>query len=234
MNDIVYSGCLRRGVQADKYLRIILPDGEGELVSPYAKLNYDKGDFIVIPPTFACRVSVQNGCEIDIEKALLPYREAKVFKDFNGGIAFCALQSSAINKNKERAVFSALGNLAVAYCCDRYVSKSYSPVVNSLTAEIENRLSDATFSLETYISNLPLNYEYVRKLFKKETGATPHGYLVLKRMELAKNILESGAANKFSRYTVSQVAEACGFSDPLYFSRAFKKYYGVSPSEFIK
>jgi AraC-like DNA-binding protein len=39
-------------------------------------------------------------------------------------------------------------------------------------------------------------------------------------------------SNRYSEYTVSQIAEACGYSDPLYFSRVFKKYFGVAPSEY--
>ncbi|MDE7087024.1 MAG: AraC family transcriptional regulator, partial [Clostridia bacterium] len=31
---------------------------------------------------------------------------------------------------------------------------------------------------------------------------------------------------------VSQVAEACGFAEPLYFSRVFKKHFGVAPNDF--
>ena len=33
---------------------------------------------------------------------------------------------------------------------------------------------------------------------------------------------------------VKDIAYLCGFSDPLYFSKAFKKYVGQSPKEFIK
>ena len=81
---------------------------------------------------------------------------------------------------------------------------------------------------------MPLNYDYVRKLFKKETGVTPHEYLVNSRMDLAKNIILSGISNQYSNYTVSQIAEMCGFAEPLYFSRVFKKRFGVSPSEYGK
>ena len=34
--------------------------------------------------------------------------------------------------------------------------------------------------------------------------------------------------------TVAEVAYQCGFSDPLYFSRCFKQYYGMSPSRYQK
>ena len=73
----------------------------------------------------------------------------------------------------------------------------------------------------------------MRKLFKKETGVTPHEYLTRARMRRAKEIILSGVTNRYSEYTVTQIAEACGFAEPLYFSRVFKKYFGVSPSRYV-
>ena len=57
-------------------------------------------------------------------------------------------------------------------------------------------------------------------------------YLLHERMKLAQGLILGGMSNRYSEYTVSQIAEACGYSDPLYFSRVFKKYFGVAPSEY--
>ena len=53
-------------------------------------------------------------------------------------------------------------------------------------------------------------------------------------MERAQTIILSGVTNRYSDYTVTQIAEACGFSEPLYFSRVFKKHFGVAPSYYIR
>ena len=84
------------------------------------------------------------------------------------------------------------------------------------------------------MKKFPLNYDYLRRLFKKEVGVSPREYLLNGRMELARGIILGGLSIRYSDYTVSQLAEACGFADPLYFSRVFKKYFGVSPSEYGK
>ena len=52
-------------------------------------------------------------------------------------------------------------------------------------------------------------------------------------MELAGRLILSGMSNQYSRYSVSQIAEMCGFSEPLYFSRVFRKYFGTPPSDYI-
>ena len=101
-----------------------------------------------------------------------------------------------------------------------------------MRGEIDRHISDPTFSLERYLNSLPLNSDYVRKLFKEKTGISPHAYLHGKRMDLAQILLSSHTSNKYSEYSVAQLAEACGFADPLYFSRAFKKQFGLSPTEY--
>jgi len=50
-----------------------------------------------------------------------------------------------------------------------------------------------------------------------------------KRISKATSLIESGDYN-----TISEVALAVGYSDPLYFSRAFKKINGTSPSDINK
>lgn len=65
---------------------------------------------------------------------------------------------------------------------------------------------------------------YLMRRFKEETGYTIHGYLTEKRLILAKEKIASGLS-------LGQAAEDCGFGDYSSFSRAYKKRFGVSPTE---
>lgn len=67
---------------------------------------------------------------------------------------------------------------------------------------------------------------YFSKLFKQTTGENFIEYLTAYRMEKAKEFL----SNK--RYSIKEVCGLCGYNDPNYFSRIFKKYEGKTPSEF--
>ena len=67
---------------------------------------------------------------------------------------------------------------------------------------------------------------YFIESFKSVYGATPMNYRAAKQSEQAKLLLRD------TDLSVSAVAELCGFSDPLYFSRRFRKYTGMSPTEF--
>ena len=68
---------------------------------------------------------------------------------------------------------------------------------------------------------------YFRKIFRSRFGASPHSYVLSRRIRHAEAILSSGDFR-----TIEEVALAVGFQDPLYFSKVFKKACGVSPSVF--
>jgi AraC family transcriptional regulator len=63
------------------------------------------------------------------------------------------------------------------------------------------------------------------RLFKAVYGATPYQYLLELRLRHARQLLESG------KTTVSGAAYESGFADVYCLSRAFKKYYGIPPSQ---
>ncbi len=253
MNRIVFAGKTECAAdeQVNKYFEFIIPEkgGKGGVIVAAEKNSYNakrniafgRDEIAVIPPYLKYRVKTCGAGDIHIlvEQAMLPLKEPFVMSDVeNEGIRHAALQAAVYfgsDYNNREIVLSALGNLLVSYV-DLVLGEEskLSPAVVLVRDEIEKNLSDTSFSLEDNLRKLPLNYDYIRKLFKKETGLTPHEYLTAKRMERAGSLLSSGITNRYSNYSVSQVAEACGFAEPLYFSRVFKKYFGVSPSEYSK
>ena len=66
---------------------------------------------------------------------------------------------------------------------------------------------------------------YFRKIFMQRFNMTPQKYVAFKRISHAKSIIESGDFE-----TIKEVSELVGYNDPLYFSKAFRKIYGFSPS----
>lgn len=82
--------------------------------------------------------------------------------------------------------------------------------------------------IDDLANTLGLNRKYLAKIFKKSTGQTMSDFLLEVRMRNASGAVSNGERN------ITKIASMVGFEDPLFFSRQFKKYYGVSPSEFIK
>ncbi|WP_422804461.1 AraC family transcriptional regulator [Streptococcus sp. FT1-55] len=75
---------------------------------------------------------------------------------------------------------------------------------------------------------LNLNRSYLYKIFKEETGYAIKDYIVQVRMEKSADLLTN------TTFHISEVANAVGFTDALAFSKAFKKYFNQSPSNYRK
>ena len=73
-----------------------------------------------------------------------------------------------------------------------------------------------------------LSHGYFIKKFYSVFGQTPHQYIINQKMELAKYLLVS------TDEKIAKIAENVGYEDVGYFSYAFKKYFGKSPSFFRK
>ena len=69
---------------------------------------------------------------------------------------------------------------------------------------------------------------FIKNYNKRIVKCTPMQFILNLRIEKAKELLE------FGNYNISQVASMVGYDNPLYFSRLFKKYVGVSPKEYKK
>lgn len=61
--------------------------------------------------------------------------------------------------------------------------------------------------------------------FKRRTGMPPMRYILTLRLNNAQALLVQ------TSYTVAEIASIVGFSDPLYFSRLFKRHFGISPRQ---
>ena len=100
-------------------------------------------------------------------------------------------------------------------------------VVRGAKEIMQQAYPDPCFSMKELAAELNVSQEYVRRVFRTNTGLTPKQYLQQLRFRRAAALLTSGY------YTVRQVAEMCGFLDEKYFSTAFRKATGVPPSKYI-
>ncbi|MHA0855613.1 cupin domain-containing protein [Paenibacillus sp. CMAA1364] len=78
-------------------------------------------------------------------------------------------------------------------------------------------------SVEELSEMVNISSTTLRRLFKQDTGKSPSEFLIqLKMTEAAKKILETDER-------ISDIAYMVGIEDPNYFSRTFKKHFGVTP-----
>ena len=73
-----------------------------------------------------------------------------------------------------------------------------------------------------------ISESYLKQLFGEKYGISPKKYMIQLKINHACELL------RMDRYSVAQVAELCNFSDVYFFSRQFKEYTGITPTQFIK
>ncbi len=89
---------------------------------------------------------------------------------------------------------------------------------------------DANYSenitLDTLASLSHMNKYYMAHAFTKYIGVSPITYLLRKRIQEGKSLLES------TTYSISQISTALGFSSQSYFAQTFKKATGKTPNQY--
>ena len=135
---------------------------------------------------------------------------------------------SAVDRygNRERALVTEILVLLFRYAeGNRYRFSSVHTVENVINYMAEHFAEDLPSS--TLAEYAGLSESYLGRIFKLVTGQAPIDYLIDIRVNKAKDMLQDGA-------TVSDTARMTGFHDVYYFSRAFKKKEGISPSVYKK
>jgi YesN/AraC family two-component response regulator len=80
--------------------------------------------------------------------------------------------------------------------------------------------------LSLFAERYYLSKEYLSKLFKEKFGFNIYEYVLKVRMEKARELLANPGIKVLS------IAKYLGYKDNNYFSRAFKTYYGIAPTEY--
>lgn len=102
-------------------------------------------------------------------------------------------------------------------------------LLNRECTQIKNYLDanySETITLDTLAALTHMNKYYIAHAFTKYAGISPINYLVQKRIQEGKSLLES------TSYSIAQIAAMLGFSSQSYFSQAFRKATGQTPMQY--
>ena len=103
--------------------------------------------------------------------------------------------------------------------------KDSGTIINRAIIYIKEHFAE-NIDLEDVSRNINISPYYFSRLFKQETGENFIEFLTYTRIQKAKEYLSN------PDYSIKEVCSMCGYADPNYFSRIFRKYEGVSPSEY--
>ncbi len=97
--------------------------------------------------------------------------------------------------------------------------------IQSITRYMQEHLGEEV-SLGVLAENFHLSPQYISQLFKSEIGVNFLAYLTNIRMEQAKKLLLT------TPFSVAEISEKSGYGDYRVFTKVFKKYEGVTPSQY--
>ena len=92
---------------------------------------------------------------------------------------------------------------------------------------IDRSFTDSNLTVASLAALCGTSEVYFRKIFLHKFGVSPKEYIIIKRMEYAKQLVTVGELE------ISSIAELCGYSEPCHFSREFKKRFGKSPKNYM-
>ena len=239
MNEIQYAGKHSLTLQVlchahSNWEVIYCTGGSGILQFDEKEIPYKRGDIVVIPPDLPHRNNSEEGftnIHLNLINCTLRLKTPALIHDDSNNHLLQAFSAAfyhfSISKERDVPILSAYGNLIVAYLKYYLDSPKRSTIVERIEMEILDHYTDCNFELDRALHKLPFSYDYLRRLFKKELGITPHQYLTEKRLQAAANLLRD---MKQTGNNIAEISRLSGFREPLYFSRMFKKKYGISPS----
>ncbi len=107
----------------------------------------------------------------------------------------------------------------------RYLSKHHVSMIRARMAQLEGNLASET-SIAALAADCGICETYFRRVFRDIYGLSPKQYIQSVRFRQARALLDG------SDVSIAYIAEACGFENLYHFSRAFRAYEGISPSEY--
>jgi AraC-like DNA-binding protein len=110
--------------------------------------------------------------------------------------------------------------------CKLDKNRDYAPVL--AVAETIRRNPIEIYDFQQISRDNGISYDSFRKKFKLCLGQPPHDFLLACRMNRAAELL------KDEKYTITEVADRCGFSELSSFSRMFKRKSGLYPGKYRK
>lgn len=184
---------------------IILPQG-----GTYSLCGDKEGLFPVI--NFSC-----NGLECD-EIVVLPLQNPQASLQL-----FEALQQLFLHNKSPLKIYSIFYDLLAMITSSKGQNTG---LLDFVTKFIEDNFQDPLLSNVQLAKQVGISEVYLRKQFLAHYNITPKQYILNLRLDKAKQLLLT------SPFTVTAIAQECGFSSVYHFCRSFKQRTGQTPTQY--
>ena len=220
--------------QHNFYEAIIYTKGTGYLQTDKERITFTKGTIIIVPPkTPHYSVSSNDFERIFINECFdnsLSTQTPVVLQNGIDGDGFILANLIYQNRFHHTEYLSALLNAFTSYILKAIeTDDEMSSTIRSITNEIIDNFCDCSLNLTDILCKSGYSEDYIRAQFKRKTGRTPVRFLTEIRIAHACMMIDIYKRS----LSLSQIAEKCGYTDYIYFSRRFKEIKGISPREYM-
>lgn len=218
---------------------ILACSGEGDVIIDENKYHFKRGTVVCVPPR-SVHYNVSDGdyshIAIIVKRFINPTDvEVPVFFDDEERtfetLAGIALRVFYKYERGRELMLDSLYDSLYGFFFGRVVSKNSNTTVEIAKNMMISRFSDPEFKISDTYAGTYYSAGHFRRMFRAEMGMTPVEYLTKLRLEYAATMLEDSNA---CCDKISHIALCSGFYDARYFSRVFKKYFGIAPQKYRK
>ena len=229
---------IRKNGRKDHHI-LLIDSGTCEVLHKNKSYTLSRGNLVIYAPNEEQRYSFSSGC-------------SSMWCHFSGNLVdelfeSCNLTSGVYFSNPNKEIFESFSTLIQRFHLFNKPTLANASLIeliyhisNSLTTSGQKPNSDIITQVLTYINinyNKQLTLDELSKkagysksrfshLFLEIVGMTPIKYQNDIRLKNSCELLHS------TNLTIAEIAQSCGFNDPLYFSRIFKKRLKISPTQY--
>ncbi len=229
-----------------QYEIIYLIEGDIYFYSEGKTVHADKSCIFIIPPFTPHKTDYKSAkvCRVVFDGSYL-YKYfteetvKKIIAGFNSSFLFKAdidkrpfeimenLRNDIINKKSVNSYLYLYQLIYETAVISRHknsnTNKTIIKILNYIKLNAQKKLT-----LEMIASENNLSRFYICKLFKRELGISAVNYITFIKIKYATELLCE------NEMTVTQISQHLSFSSPKYFTKTFKQYFGIPPSNYIK
>ena len=147
-----------------------------------------------------------------------------ITKPFNSRVLIARINNIINSRKRLKSIFSKNPSDTIKKIAKNKIDQEF---INKAEKAVLDNLDNNLYDVSKMGLDLNLGRTILYAKMKSITGKTPNDFIKVIRLEKSKKLL-----NEHPDITISQVAYDCGFSSQQYFSKLFKKQYGVSPKKF--
>ena len=219
--------------QHNVYEIIVCTRGSGTFYGT-EEVPVSKGSIVIVPP----RVTHKSVAQDILDRIYIqgdfsycfPLTASVVVQDNAMGEGCILAEMLYHNRYAKREYVAALVEAFVRYLMQSIHTKDrIHTAVTHIIDQITVGFGDYTLDLQSLLEASGYAEDYIRAQFKKITGKTPHEFLTNVRIRHACSLMYTYEKT----VPLTEIAEKCGYTDYVYFSKKFKSITGVAPRTYI-